>query len=119
MAVLQRDGIAGADEIVLDGDDAAGEEALVELPGAAGHVDGAVLANAAAKVLQERGGEHRFVDGAALRRGPRLRRRLAEEPAVRREVAVVGAERAEAYLHVVQRGQPAAVVEAAGAQRAP
>src|SRR5215208_6306889 len=55
MAVVQRDGVAGADEVVLNGDDAAGEEALVELPGTAGHVDGAVLADPAAKALQERG----------------------------------------------------------------
>src|SRR5205085_11283994 len=95
MAVVERDGIAGADEVVLDGDDAAGEEALVELPGVARDVDGAVLADAAAKVLEERGGEHRLVDGAALRRGPRVGRRLADEAAVRCEVVVIGDERVE------------------------
>ena len=49
MAVVERDGVAGkAGMGGDDGDDAAGEEALVELPDPTVEVDGAVLANAAA-----------------------------------------------------------------------
>jgi hypothetical protein len=85
VAVVERDRIAGEAGVGGDdGDDAAGEEALVELPHATVEVDGAVLADAAAAMDGERSGERRLVDGAATRAGPRLGRGLAEQPAVRR-----------------------------------
>ena len=117
---MERDRIAGEAGVGADdGDDAAGEEALVELPDVAVEVDGAVLADAAAAMDGQRGGERRLVDGAAARAGPRLGRGLAEEAAVRCAVVVLVEERREAHPHVVQRGHAAEVVEAAGAQRAP
>ena len=119
MAVVERDRIAGADEVLFDGDHPAGEEALVELPGAARDVHGAVLAHAAAEVLQEGGGERGLVEGAAAGAGPRLGRRLANEPAVRGAMVVIGHEGIEAHLHVVERGQVPEMVEASSAQRAP
>jgi hypothetical protein len=57
MTVVQGDRLAGADEVVLDGHDAAGEEALVKLPGAARDVDGTVLADATASAEPRTGGE--------------------------------------------------------------
>jgi hypothetical protein len=51
MAVVERDRLAGEAGVGGDdGDHAAGEEALVELPDAAVEVDGAVLADATAAV---------------------------------------------------------------------
>lgn len=119
MAVVKRDRISGADEVDLEGDHVAGEEALVELPGAAGDVDGAVLAHAAAEVLQEGGGERGLIESAAAGSGPRFRGWLADKPAMRGAVIVVGDEGIEAHLDVVERGQAPEVVEATGAQRAP
>ncbi len=77
MAGVERDRIPGANEVVLDGDHAAGEEALVELPGAARHVDGAVFAYAAEEVLQEGGCERGLIECAAASAAPRLGRCLA------------------------------------------
>ena len=116
MTVVERDRISGADEVDLEGDHPTGEEALVELPGAARDVDGAVLADAAAAVLQEGGGERELVEGAAAGTGPRLEGRLADESGVRGAVIVVGDEGIEAHLDVVERGQAPEVVEATGAQ---
>jgi len=70
VAVVERDRLAGEAGVGGDdGDDAASEEALVELPDAGVEVDGAVLANATAAMHGERGGERRLVDGAAVRAG--------------------------------------------------
>jgi hypothetical protein len=117
---MKRDGFPGeAGMGGDDGDDATGEEALVELPDTTVEVDGAVLADATAAMDGERRGERWLVDGAAARAGPRLHWGLAEQPTVRRMVVMLVEKRAEADLHVVQRGESTEVVEAAGAQRAP
>ena len=120
VTVVDGDRIAGEAGVRGDdGDDPAGEEALVELPDATVEIDGAVLANSAAVVDGERSSQRRFVDGAALCAGPRVGRRLAEQPAVGRAVIVLIDEGVESDLDVVQRGHAAEMVEAAGAQRAP
>src|SRR5512141_3528064 len=75
-AVVLDDRRGGAAQVDGDGDDGAGEEALVELPGRAGDVERAVLADAAPGVRGERGRELELVDGARARALPRLRRRL-------------------------------------------
>ena len=103
MAVVERDRLAGEAGVCGDdGDDATGEEALVELPDATIDVDGAVLADTTAAMDGERRGERGLVDGAAGRAGPRVGGRLAVQAAVRRAVVVLVDKRVEADLDVVQ-----------------
>lgn len=78
--VVERDGLAGEARVCSDnGDDATGEESLVELPDAAVEIDGAILADAAAAMDGERRCERGLVNGAAGRAGPHLGGRLAVE----------------------------------------
>jgi hypothetical protein len=79
----------GARPVDGDGDDGTGEEAHVELPTLAVHVECAVLANAASCDRGERGGGRRLVDRARGRARPRLARCLAEQPTMRRAVVVL------------------------------
>src|SRR3954470_7086316 len=87
--VVLDDGCLGAGHVDGDRDHCAGEEALVELPGLAVDVEGAVLAYAAPGVSREGFGERRLVDRARDRAGPDRCRRLAEQAAVRCLVVVL------------------------------
>jgi hypothetical protein len=62
----------GAGHIDRDGDEAPGQEALVELPGHASDVERAVLAHATPCANGERGGELGLVDGPRRRADPRV-----------------------------------------------
>src|SRR5262245_51249568 len=68
----------GAGLVDGDGDERAGEEALVELPRGTGDVERAVLADAATGAGGERGRELVLVDRTQGGVGPRLGRRPAE-----------------------------------------
>src|SRR5678815_560656 len=74
----------GAGLVDGDGDERAGEEALVELPRGAVDIERAVLADAATRADGERGRELVLVDRTRDGARPCLGRRPAEQPAVRR-----------------------------------
>src|SRR5690606_11752710 len=61
-SVVLDDGRRGTREVNRDGDDHAGQKALVELPGLAADVERAVLAHAATHSRGERGGERGLVE---------------------------------------------------------
>jgi hypothetical protein len=121
--VLDPRGLRGMDQRAGDGDHAAGEEALVELPRLA--VDGhrGVAAHATALADGERGAQHVLGDGvgAAVVLGlvPHGARRATQECGVWRDVVVLVEEGAETDLDVVQRADAAEIVEAGYAERAP
>src|ERR1044071_5279422 len=79
----------GASLVDGDGDERAGEEALIELPHESVDIECAVLADAATRADGERGRELVLVDWACGGVRPRLGRRPTEQPAVRRVVVVL------------------------------
>src|SRR5215510_11709702 len=96
VAVVLDDGRGGAGLVDRDGDDGAGEEALVELPRRAVDVERAVLADPAAGARGERGRELVLIDRTGDGLGPLLRGRPAEQPAVGCAVIMLVEERQEA-----------------------
>src|ERR687890_782891 len=92
----------GAGLVDGDGDDHAGEEALVELPRRAIDVERAVAADASPDACGERDREGGLVDRARGRARPRVAGQLAEQTGVRRAVVVLIEEREQTRLDVVQ-----------------
>src|SRR6185437_7202622 len=119
--VLDPRRLTGRDEAASDGDDLAGEVALIELPEDAVDRDDVVARDAAPGALGERDAERLLVESALAggTGGVHLHRALAHQARVGRGVIALVEEGAERGVDVPERGDGAEVIEASLSQRAP
>ena len=119
--VLDPRGLGGIDHAARDGDEPASEKAQGGLPVLTVHGDGGVAAHAAPDVHGECVAQLGFIEAVGARRGGAEDRlgRLSHQAAVRGAVVVLVEEGVEADVEIVQRGDRAAEVQAALAERAP
>jgi hypothetical protein len=119
--VLDPRRLGGVDHAARDGDEPASEKTERGLPVLPVHGKGGVAPNAPPDVNGKRVAEFLFVEAVGARRDGAEGHfgRFPHQPAVRSAVVVLVEESVEADVEIVERGERAAEVQAALAERAP